>query len=758
MSSRQRPPSRTLFWTGLALALVALLSFSATAPTETATWSAQAPLTGPLTVPRSLRRTLVLRTGSFEVRWDGMAGALTVLDAQDPGHPVFATLPHTAFVGASVGQMTALEHLGYFSLDRTTSLSYTRQTVASIALSHGAVLVHGRLVGSLGRSVPYVFELQAAEPAALSYRAHVGRPADRVYLSWRSEPREGYFGFGVQFSLLDMQGEAVPMLPEEHGYGRGREPLTLLADVVDGGAGGNYYNTYAPVPFFLTSDMQALYSENRGYQAFNFRDPNLGQLEVDAPAAHGLLFAGASPAGLLRAYGAAAGHMQPLPGWTQRGLVLAAEGGTQAVLSHLKTLLAHGVAVKGLWIQDWTGLHRTSFGEQVVWNWQLDRSHYPHWQELLDFLHRHGIKLLGYINPFLTDTGKPMGPQNLYLVAKAKGYLVDNGSGVPYAFHYPGNTAYLVDLGNPKAARWLEGIMRRQLVGNGFDGWMADFGEELPIGASTSHGIATAADHNLYPVLWAKVNQAVLKSAHLEGKAFVFLRSAFAGSQPYLPSIWLGDQLESWGADNGLESSVTALLSAGLSGFPTAYGDLGGYTSFDQFPLHYVRTPELLRRWMEVDAFTSLMRSHEGNLPAKNAQVWSSPAIMRELRRMTDLYAALAPYREQLMQAAARSDAPLDRPVFFDYPRDAEAYRLGSREFMLGPDVLVAPVYQANVHSVKVYVPAGDWREIWTNRTYHVARGTFVQVPAPLGQPAVFARGGSQADRELARAVRRLVP
>ncbi len=741
-----------------ALAVLLLLALVPAVWLSASRWGADAPVAGALIVPHSLDRTLVLRTGTFQVRWDGQAGELTVLGTGEARHPLFATPIHTAFVSASAGGMSAPEHLGYFDLQRWTTLRYARQTVTSVGASHGAVLIRGRLLASFGRSIPYELRLEATGQDALAYRIQVGHPATRVYLSWRSQPGEGYFGFGVQFSLLDMQGEVVPMLPEEHGYGRGRQPLTMLADVVDGGAGGHYYNTYAPVPFFLTSDMQALYSENPGYQAFNFTDPDLGQLEVDGSSAHGLIFQGSSPAKLLRAYGRASGQMQPLPAWTQRGLIVGAEGGTQAVLADLKTLLVHGVPVKGLWIQDWTGLHRTSFGDQVVWNWQLDRSHYPHWQELLSFLHRHGIKLLGYINPFLTNTGKPMGPQNLYLVAKAKGYLVETAQGVPYAFQYPGNTAYLVDLGNPKAAAWLEGIMQRELVGSGFDGWMADFGEELPIGARTANGIAGAAAHNLYPVLWAKLNQDVVKSAGLEGKALVFLRSAFSGSQKHLPSIWLGDQLESWGGENGLESSVTALLSAGLSGFPTAYGDLGGYTSFVQFPLHYERTPELLMRWAEVDAFTSLMRSHEGNLPAKNTQAWSSPAVMRELRRMTDIYTALAPYRVQLMRVAQRTDAPLDRPVFFNYPHDAQTYRLGSSEFMLGQDVLVVPVYAPGVRAVQAYLPEGDWREIWTNQTYRLSRGTFRRVLAPLGQPAVFARIGSAADLELAQAVRRLTP
>ena len=183
---------------------------------------------------------------------------------------------------------------------------------------------------------------------------------------------------------------------------------------------------------------------------------------------------------------------------------------------------------------------------------------------------------------------------------------------------------------------------------------------------------------------------------------------------------------------------------------------MGGFTSFVQFPLHYVRTPELLMRWIEVDAFTSLMRGHEGNLPAKNTQLWSLPAVIGDLRRMVDLYAALAPYRSHLMQAAVRTDSPLDRPLFFNYPEDPRAYALGSREFMLGRDVLLAPVFRPGVHSLDVYLPQGDWREIWSGRAYRLSRGAWVHAPSPLGQPAVFSRKGTAAERELAQAVAQL--
>ena len=70
-------------------------------------------------------------------------------------------------------------------------------------------------------------------------------------------------------------------------------------------------------------------------------------------------------------------------------------------------------------------------------------------------------------------------------------------------------------------------------------------------------------------------------------------------------------------------------------------------------------------RWIEVDAFTTLFRSHEGNQPQKNIQVYSHQAVIEQLRKFSILFKDLAPYREQLMKQASLTWASVDRPLFF---------------------------------------------------------------------------------------------
>ena len=49
----------------------------------------------------------------------------------------------------------------------------------------------------------------------------------------------------------------------------------------------------------------------------------------------------------------------------------------------------------------------------------------------------------------------------------------------------------------------------------------------------------------------------------------------------YSPLFWLGDQMTTWDAHDGIASALTATLSGGMSGFALTHSDVGGYTGVD---------------------------------------------------------------------------------------------------------------------------------------------------------------------------------
>jgi alpha-glucosidase len=94
------------------------------------------------------------------------------------------------------------------------------------------------------------------------------------------------------------------------------------------------------------------------------------------------------------------------------------------------------------------------------------------------------------------------------------------------------------------------------------------------------------------------------------------------------------------------------------------------------------------------------------------------------------------------MWRASRDGTPAVRPLLWDFPQDAAAVKIDDA-FMLGPDVLVAPVLEEGARERSVYLPihAGGWYDWHTGQ--HFAGGETVTVAAPLGRLPVFVRAGA---------------
>lgn len=101
----------------------------------------------------------------------------------------------------------------------------------------------------------------------------------------------------------------------------------------------------------------------------------------------------------------------------------------------------------------------------------------------------------------------------------------------------------------------------------------------------------------------------------------------------------------------------------------------------------------------------------------------------------------LRPYLLELSEATHRTGAPVMRPLFFDFPDDEHAWSVDD-QFLLGPDVLVAPVTEAGARERTVYLPAGArWTDTVTGELHE--GGTTLEVPGPLERIPVFVREGA---------------
>ncbi|WP_187805648.1 alpha-glucosidase [Aquipseudomonas alcaligenes] len=685
--------------------------------------------------------------GANLLQWTG--SSLQLRDGQQPERVLWAT--DGGFLAAGRGVAAVEEHRGALFVDEQRQVLCRQQTLDGIEQRQQRVLLRGRLGCADGSSSTYVLVFE--DDGERGVRLAVALEDDslnRIYLSWQREADEHFHGFGEQFSAFDLAGRRLPILVQEQGVGRGLQPITLAANLT-ARAGGDWWTSYAPVPHYLSSKGRSFFSESTAYQVFDLRDEHRVQLEVHAGQLAARIYTAADAPGQIAQHTAVVGRMPPLPAWTQQGAIVGLQGGTQRVREILRQLDEAQVPLAGVWLQDWVGQRTTSFGKQLWWNWSLDEQHYPDWAALNGELKARGIRSLAYVNPFLADVAdKPGAARNLYAEAREHGYLVRDQAGQPLALLNTSFSAGLVDLSNPAARLWLKQVLREEMLAKGFSGWMADFGEALPFEAQLASGESAALVHNRFPEDWARFNRELLEEAGGEGELFFFIRSAFSRSPGLTTSLWAGDQLVTWDAQDGLHSALLGMLSGGLSGFSLNHSDTGGYTTISNPLKDYHRDQELLLRWMEFSAFTSLLRSHEGNRPEANQQVYSSPQNLAQFARCAKIFAALAPYRQQLMAQAARSGMPLLRPLWLQYPGDPAGQQALPRSFMLGDQLLVAPVLEPGVSELEVLLPAGAWVHLWSGKRFQAQAGETVRVAVPIGQPAVFYPEGSPLAPSLA--------
>ncbi len=570
---------------------------------------------------------------------------------------------------------------------------------------------------------------QHPHPGVLSVRSLLDG-FDRLQIDFVAEPDEHVWGGGEQMSYLALNGRHFPIWTSEPGVGR--EPGTPLTDTMsaDGSfAGGDYWTTNYPEPTFLSSRGYSAKMLGGSYSEMDFSHSERHRLSTWHKAADIELHMADTPAALVQKIPDPSWPRRALPDWAIGGAIVGLKDGENS-FARLEKIIAAGAAVSGLWCEDWVGIRQTSFGRRLFWDWQWNAERYPKLPDKIADLKARGIRFLGYVNPYLAVDG----PQ--YAEAVRLGYLARKlDSDEPYAVDFGEFDAGVVDFTNKAAAAWFsEEIIGKQMLDFGLDGWMADFGEYLPVDLRLHDG-DPMDQHNQWPVHWARVNADAIASRGRTGDALFFMRAGFTGVQQYCPLLWAGDQSVDFSRHDGIGTVITAALSAGLVGNAYSHSDVGGYTS-----LHgNIRTEELMQRWYELGAFSPVMRTHEGNRPDDNLQIDSTPELLAGFARWSRVHAALAPWVRHLCDEATATGLPAQRALFLHYPQDRATFTIQD-QYLYGADLMVAPVIEEDAVTRDVYLPDDDWVHIWSGQSVGAGRHT---IDAPIGSPPVFWRKGS---------------
>lgn len=537
---------------------------------------------------------------------------------------------------------------------------------------------------------------------------------------------EAVFGGGEQYRQTNLRGEHVVNFVSEHIKASTILEKALLPRCLYREKPHSAIGSYAPMPVFVTDRGRLFLFDTEADGVSRFLDDGY-TFTFDSCPRKLTLLKGGSYGQLAIALTARIPNRQYIPDWCREGMILSIQGGTDAILAKTFAMLDAGAKISGVWSQDWSGENRTVMGKQVWWNWEVDEQLYPDLKGAIQKLNARGVRFLGYINPYLVKDSR------LYTYCKDHGWLITRADGSVYHIKSTTFDAGMLDLTDPEAVRFIQDtLIKRNMLDLGMSGWMADFGEYLPVDAVLHDGDPKKL-HNLWPVLWAKVNREAVEEYGAKDVMF-FMRSGYLGVQTYAPVLWNGDQHTDLTHDYGMPCVMPASFSLGFSGVPMVHCDIGGFFSFGKLK----RNDELFVRWMEMSAFSLLMRSHESIRPWANSQ-FDAPAVTPHTVRLTNLHAALRPYIDRCI-ADAQKGLPALRPDFYEAMDYGESHDMYS--YFLGPDLYVCPVIERRAKTRRVFLPKGEWVHFWTGKPY--AGGRAYTVDAPLGQLPVFCRKDSE--------------
>ena len=98
------------------------------------------------------------------------------------------------------------------------------------------------------------------------------------------------------------------------------------------------------------------------------------------------------------------------------------------------------------------------------------------------------------------------------------------------------------------------------------------------------------------------------------------------------------------------------------------------------------------------------------------------------------------PFLYNQLEEAHRTGMPIFRPLLLNYQNDYNTLSIDD-EFMIGADLLAAPILHPGQTSRPVYLPEGTWFDFWTGK--QIKGGAMISADAPLETVPLYVRGGS---------------
>ena len=545
---------------------------------------------------------------------------------------------------------------------------------------------------------------------------------------------EHFYGLGEKAAKLDKRRSSfVNWNSDTPGYTEGRDPI------------------YQTIPFYLGLQNGAAYgiffdNSYRSYFDFGKSSQQRAWFGAEGGELNYYFFYGPSIKKILSRYADLTGHMPLPPLW--------ALGNQQSRWGYYPDSMAEEVVrqyrQRDLPL-DVLHLDIDYMQGYRVFTW--DRKRFPDPAALTTKLGEQGVKVITIVDPGVKyqPTNKPAGSaRNPGLTPQDESYYVFNEGVRKNYFQkrkggqlfvprvWPGESVF-VDFSLPEARRWW-GDLHRAYIDVGVAGIWNDMNEPSDFidqtgknqidvvsydeGENSTH----AKNRNVFALLMSRATYEGLERLQPDKRPYVITRAGYAGIQRY-STMWIGDTLSSW---DSLALSIPMFQTLGLSGEPFVGGDIGGFIGRGN--------GELLVRSYQVSFLAPFCRNHKV-IDGYDQEPWRFGKYYEDvIRKFLKLRYELLPFLYTTLEEAHRTGVPVFRPLVLDYQDDPSTYNLDD-EFLIGSDLLIAPVLSAGQTRRLVYLPKGVWYDYWSKKRYE--GGTMVNIDAPLDTVPMFVRAGA---------------
>ncbi|KAI8097398.1 glycosyl hydrolases family 31-domain-containing protein [Halteromyces radiatus] len=600
---------------------------------------------------------------------------------------------------------------------------------------------------------------------------------DLAYRSYCYDPKHGtrwhyqrrrttsqntfYYGLGEHTGRLNLDGRRFRLeRMDTMGYdAETQDPLYKfcpfyigLSNISSLSVYGVYYNNFGRTLLDMGQERDAMWGDYTYYQV------------EKGPLDYYMIYGGKSIAKVVQTFNKMMGGYSLMPrsmfGYLASAMGYAEQDNAQELLEQFvdKCRQQYKLPCDGMHLSSGYTVDSTAKTEGDRWVFTWNKRRFPDPARLAKVYRDAGMKIFANVKPWLL-TNHP----DYNKVASEHGFVWDearNGPSLIWQWRGGRNTkgqASYIDFSSDAGYRYWQDNLTSALLRFGFDIWldnneftmMDDESQQFQC-QRTCDGFPSASidipcrpsrinngwniDSPVQTLLMIQASYEAVRRHLPEERPCLITRSTVPFSQLLVAQTWSGDNYTSW---KTLAYNISMGIGAGLCSMPAGYGhDVAGFSGPPP-------TPEQLVRWVQQGVFWTRFCIHSWNSDKSITEPWMYPQIFPTIRSSFEWRYRWLPHLYSLyVTLAYRNNEPVVRPTFYDHPHDRNTYEQDF-EFMVGSQLLVAPVYEQDKLDRHVYLPSfyypsdnngvnttGGWYHYQTGQYY--SGGQWITVPSVL--------------------------